>query len=127
MVRIRNNLFQSDLFPYNQFLCKSRDDGFQLQDICENAEQECLRNITFVRPANKQLTAVIDLENGSQIAFNHGHKAQGGIQGQEAWWKNQCFAEMPFLKHNTIKMGHDYNIRNICLLINHFINPVNVN
>lgn len=83
--------------------------SFQLQDICENAEQECLRNITFVRPANKQLTAVIDLENGSQIAFNHGHKAQGGIAGQEAWWKNQCFAEMPGSHANIMVMGHFHN------------------
>lgn len=83
--------------------------SFQLQDICENAEQECLRNIEFVRPANKQLTAVIDLENGSQIAFNHGHKAQGGIQGQEAWWKNQCFAEMPGSHANIMVMGHFHN------------------
>lgn len=83
--------------------------SFQLQDICENAEQECLRNITFVRPANKQLTAVIDLENGSQIAFNHGHKSSGGIAGQEAWWKNQCFAEMPGSHANIMVMGHFHN------------------
>ena len=84
--------------------------SYQLEDICLNSNSEALRSIEFVRPEKYQETATLTV-CGTKIAFNHGHRTKGGINGHDVWWANQDHGRMPGWDAHLLVVGHYHTMR----------------
>lgn len=82
----------------------------QLEDICVNADSAVLRRITFIRPEKHQETAVLTV-CGTKLAFHHGHRTKGGINGHDAWWANQDHGRMPGWDADILFVAHYHTPR----------------
>lgn len=77
----------------------------QLKDIAENSDK--FPNLNFVRPAQYEETAVIDVA-GTRIAFNHGHTSGGSLKHGD-WWRKQDHGRRPGWDADILVMGHYHN------------------
>ena len=82
----------------------------QLEDICLNAESSELRKINFVRPDKYYETATLTLF-GTKMAFNHGHRTKGGMNGHDSWWANQDHGRMPGWDADILFVAHYHTAR----------------
>jgi len=84
--------------------------SYQLEDICKEAESEALKNIQFIRPEKYQETAVLEV-CGTKLAFNHGHRTQGGQNGHDKWWAMQDHGRMPGWDADILVVFHYHNMK----------------
>lgn len=84
--------------------------SYQLEDVFSNAESPALRNVVFVRPDTHQETAVLDV-SGTKLAFNHGHRTKGGINGHDSWWANQDHGRLPGWNADILVVAHYHTLR----------------
>ena len=84
--------------------------SYQLEDICAEAESPALRNVEFIRPEPYHETAVLDVE-GTRIAFNHGHRTSGGMNGHDKWWAQQDHGRMPGWDADMLVVAHYHSFR----------------
>jgi len=84
--------------------------SFQLEDVCSNAESPALKNIQFVRPEKFMETAVLEV-GGVKLAFNHGHRTSGGINGHDKWWANQDHGRMPGWDADILVVAHYHTFK----------------
>ena len=82
----------------------------QLEDICLESSSEALRAIKFIRPEKYQETATLEV-CGTKMAFNHGHRTSGGINGHDAWWAAQDHGRMPGWDADILFVWHYHTLR----------------
>jgi len=84
--------------------------SYQLEDICVNAKSAALQNVQFIRPDKYRETAVLEVA-GTTLAFNHGHRASGGQNGQSKWWCEQDHGRQPGWNADILVVAHYHNLR----------------
>ena len=48
---------------------------------------------------------------GTKLAFHHGHRTKGGINGHDAWWANQDHGRMPGWDADILFVAHYHTPR----------------
>lgn len=82
----------------------------QLEDVCSNSQSPELSKVRFVRPETYFETATVDV-SGTKLAFNHGHRTKGGLNGHDAWWTAQDHGRMPGWDADILLVAHYHTLR----------------
>lgn len=83
--------------------------GYQVEDIFRESKHKALRRVEFVRPEQYYETAVLET-SGTKLAFNHGHRTKGGINGHDAWWSAQDHGRMPGWDADIMNVAHYHSL-----------------
>lgn len=79
----------------------------QLEDVFNESD---LRNLVFIRPNEHQETAVLEV-CGTKLAFHHGHRTKGGLNGHDSWWSAQDHGRMPGWDADILVVGHYHTLK----------------